>query len=275
MSELRKEGATEAAYPPPVDQLLALGPSRFHEPWPDYLELGLGPEHIPELIRMAQDQALHGAGSDAAEVWAPLHAWRALGQLCAEDAIEPLIALREELEDDDSAISELPIVFGMIGPAALPALTRLLADSSRDVYIRITASAGIKEIAARHPEGREDCVGALAGQLSTESDPELNGFIVSYLLELKAIEAAPTIEQAFGQERVDEAIPGDWEDAQVALGLLEARITPRRSFLDEDEVIPPPPPSPHAGRRTAKAKAKTRARKKLAKQSRKQNRRRK
>ncbi|TVP61729.1 MAG: hypothetical protein EA342_20265 [Leptolyngbya sp. LCM1.Bin17] len=39
--------------------------------------------------------------SDSKEVWAPVHAWQALGQLKAEAAMEPLISIfnkKEEIE---------------------------------------------------------------------------------------------------------------------------------------------------------------------------------
>jgi len=60
-----------APYPPPLDRLLTLGDAWKMQDWPDYLALGLGPEHIPDLIRLATDPALNDADSDNAEVWAP------------------------------------------------------------------------------------------------------------------------------------------------------------------------------------------------------------
>src|SRR5437588_4593364 len=96
------------SYPSPVDKLLTLGDARevggSVKNWSIYLELGLGPEHIPDLIRMAIDEELRWAYSDTLEVWAPIHAWRALGQLHAEAAIEPLLSLFEESEDDEWVI---------------------------------------------------------------------------------------------------------------------------------------------------------------------------
>ena len=49
-----------SSYPPPINQLLTYGETEVHEPdkWPNYLELGLGPEHIPDLIRMVADEEL-------------------------------------------------------------------------------------------------------------------------------------------------------------------------------------------------------------------------
>ena len=69
-------------YPHPVSKLLTQGDCRpTAGKWPNYLELGLTQEHIPELIRMLTDEDLIWAPSDSLEVWAPMHAWRALGQL--------------------------------------------------------------------------------------------------------------------------------------------------------------------------------------------------
>src|SRR5262249_23937588 len=51
-------------YPSPVDRLLTLGnlgDLEEFDDWHDYLKLGLGPEHIPDLIRMAVDPALNDA----------------------------------------------------------------------------------------------------------------------------------------------------------------------------------------------------------------------
>src|SRR5262249_4660104 len=44
------------AYPPPLDRLLTLGDAWKMHDWPDYPGPGLGPEHIPDLIRLATDQ---------------------------------------------------------------------------------------------------------------------------------------------------------------------------------------------------------------------------
>ena len=61
----------EPSYPFPVSKLLTLGDCHQMRGWPDYLRLGLAPEHIPDLIRMALDDELHWYDSDSAEAWAP------------------------------------------------------------------------------------------------------------------------------------------------------------------------------------------------------------
>ena len=101
-------------YPPPVARLLELGNKATGATWMDYLEPGLGPEHVPDLIRMATDEQLNEGDAERPETWAPVHAWRALGQLRAESAVEPLLEVAGKLEDDDYAQADLGRVFGMI-----------------------------------------------------------------------------------------------------------------------------------------------------------------
>ena len=56
---------------------------------------------------------------------------------------------------------------------------------------------------------------------------EFNAFTISSLINLQAVEAVPVIEQAFAADKVDWSIQGDWEEVQIALGLLTERITPK------------------------------------------------
>src|ERR671938_481676 len=125
------EDEADTGYAAPVQQLLSIGEIRSYNPsdWPDYCaRFALGREHIRDLIRMACDAALNQAESTSSEVWAPMHAWRALGQMRAEEAVLPLLALLRAAEDDEAAAEELPAVFGMIGQAAVSPLAAFLAD---------------------------------------------------------------------------------------------------------------------------------------------------
>src|SRR5207247_2747483 len=102
---LREIDMSINSYAPPVDKLLTYGDAHEHggnpQDWPEYLELGIGREHIPDLIRMATDEELRWADSESLEVWAPIHAWRTLGALHAEAAIEPLLSLLKEIDEND------------------------------------------------------------------------------------------------------------------------------------------------------------------------------
>jgi hypothetical protein len=220
------------AYSFPVSELLTFGDCRDFRGWPNYLELGLGLEHIPELIEMVTDEELEWADSESLEVWAPVHAWRALGQLRATAAIEPLLHLLDERQADDWAMEELPEVYAMIGWAAIPALAEYLADASHGLWSLIAAASGIEQIGTRDPSARPECVDILSQRLERfpRSDPTLNGFLVNYLVKLQAVEAAPLMERSFAADRVDISIRGDWEDVQVDLGLKEARDTPQPNY---------------------------------------------
>jgi hypothetical protein len=211
-------------YPPPVDKLLTYGEGQYASlrDWHKYLEeFGFGPEHIPDLLRMATDNELHWAYSDSTEVWAPIHAWRTLGQLRAEAAIEPLLPLFDSLEEREWAMEELPDVFGMIGPVAIPAVATYIADTSHSDWPRIHATACLEKIGTMHPESRDACIAALVRPLTLfeENDETFNAFLMHGLIELKATETAPLIKRAFAAKCVDLLVQGDWDDVQAALGL--------------------------------------------------------
>jgi HEAT repeat protein len=285
-------------YPSPVDKLLTIGEPDPAQPqdWLNYLELGLGPEHIPDLLRMLTDNELFDPellkeGAEKPEGWAPHHAMRALGQLRDVAAVEPLLSQSDRLLDYDEGlgewgVEELPEVFGLIGPAAIPALTAYIADKSHGVDSRINASTGLEKIAEMHPEAREESVTALTRQLESaqENNHRLNSFIIDNLINLKAVEAAPVIERAFATDSVDMDIVGDWDDVQAALGLKPPKERPPTPTLDTflqastPESVTTPSSSPSTTLHTTTAHKRVTAQKtkhKMAKQSRKKNRRRK
>jgi hypothetical protein len=214
---------------PPLAELFKLGEASRSHDWPDYLSIGLGPEHVPDLTRLAVDSELNQAPRDSSEVWVPVHAWRALGQLRAAEAVGPLMQLLPLIDEksDDWVGEELPRVFALIGAPAVAPLGKYLGDGSHPVGARITAARGLSEIAARHPEAHSNCVSLLAAQLKEfqENDKTLNGCIISDLVDLEAVEHAPLMEQAFAAGRVDLFVGGDWEDTQIELGLKRERTT--------------------------------------------------
>lgn len=271
-------------YRDPVAKLLTYGDCRSLPVWPeklDYLSLGFTSEHIPDLIRMATDKDLYWADSESLEVWAPIHAWRVLGQLRAEAAIEPLLGLLawSNDEDDEWTLEELPGVFGLIGPAALDPLAGYLADAAHGLWARVTAGAAIAKIGLQHPQTREMCIAALTAVLERfiEHDEMLNANLIYSLTELRAIEAAPLMERAFAAGRVDETLMGGWREVQVELGLIPA--PPERSARPRLGAATPglPPDIERAltwrlHKSGSKTRAKAKAKRKQANKSRKRNR---
>jgi hypothetical protein len=272
-------------YQPPVAGLLELGDDALTEDWIDYLALGLGPEHVPELIRLATDEQLNApTTSSRPETWAPTHAWRALGQLRAESAVEPLLELAEKLEDGLYTDPEMAPVFGMIGRAAIPALARALADDEKSPEVHILAVWGLEEIGTHDESARDELVPPLLARMEKweHNTINVNGFLVDTLTGLRVMEAVPLMEQAFAADRVNLLARGDWEDVQVQLGLIEDRRERRAGLLGSiqaiDEVLDEdylgPASGPASRPRSPDARAK-KARRKQQKESRKKNRRRK
>jgi Protein of unknown function (DUF1186) len=187
--------------------------------WPDYpAELGLTVTDVPELIRMATDLDLWKGKGIA--LWAPVHAWRSLGQLHAVAAIEPLMQLFED-RDNEWAMQELPTVYCLIGPQAISGLSAYLSNAGNETWSRVTAADSLEKIATTHPEHRESCIASITEVLSQflENEDLLNGLLICNLIDLKAMETVPLIEQAFMAEMVDEMITGTWAAVQVELGL--------------------------------------------------------
>lgn len=255
-------------YLPPVDRLLKLGaePAR-RRVWPDYRHLKLEPRHVPALVRMATDPALHAAEERDPAGWAPIHAWRALAQLRADAAVEPLLKLLEREIEHPWVAEELPAALGMIGPAALHGATLLLFDEGKDEEVRLAAAGVIVNVAHEHPERRDEAAATLVRQLEDwpHQSPLLNAYLVADLVELGEREAAPLMEAAFAARAVDLTVMGDWEDAQIDLGLLSERVTP-----PPRETVT----ALHGRSLPAGHAAAARARRKAQKQARKRNRKR-
>lgn len=278
-------------YLPPVDKLLTYGEAEpvDSKEWPNYLEPGFGPEHIPDLIRLATNTELRNIDDedDSPEYWAPVHAWRTLGQLHAEAAIEPLLSLFHELRDDEWAAEELPEVYGMIGPAAIPAVAAYIADPAHQGWPSINAMGCLEHILDRYPDTKAECIAILTRQLEAfaENDEEFNAFLIVHLTHWKAQEALPLIQQAFEEDRVDQFVI-DWNYVQEQFGLKERedpneRIrallgTPPQPPMPEERIATAAPVfSPPSQRSSGRGAAHTKkAKKKMEKASRKKNRKR-
>lgn len=212
------------SYNDPVAKLLAYGKRSISDrnPWPDYrTELGLTSVDVPELIRMALDPIFDELDSNGTEIWAPVHAMQALGQLQATEAIAPLISVLAW--DDDYTSVSLPLVFGMIGAEAIAPLMDFIHIPQQNFLGKTRAVRAIAAIPTYHAELREQCITLLKGELH---DPEtlddgLISILVDQLIKLRATEALPEIERAFATGQVDELLTGSWAQVQVTFGLKQ------------------------------------------------------
>jgi hypothetical protein len=219
-----------------MDALKRRGRPESTDHWPDgnpdyVTEYSLTQEHVPALIELATTYS--DADQDDAAVYAQIHAWRALGQLGAVEAVQPLLDVQEELDDidDDWYLEEFGLVFGLIGRQAIEPVAAYMRDTKRGLFPRQNAAGGLSAIATRFPESREQVVSILVEELSRhdQNQADLNGALVGDLLNLKATEAAEAIERAFEANVVDTTVAGDWGAVRQELGVDGLGLAPDRT----------------------------------------------
>lgn len=235
-------------YEEPVNRLLTLGDpdgpgaTGRSRKWADYSALGIGEADVPELIRMACDARPFQEPNPC--WWGPVHAWRALGQLKAQAATEPLVEYLNRLSkwNHDWGLEEIPDVLEMIGPSAVPALARAIVDQRNEIWARAAGCTALKKIALAYPETRANIISVLADQVGRAryNDPTLNGIFISPLIRLNATEAAEQIRHAYEIGMVDEQTVGSLNEV-----LEEIKLTPeqRRARARErygDDLIDAP-----------------------------------
>jgi hypothetical protein len=221
------------------------------EGWRDYpAELGLTTADVPSLLAV-MDQWFHTITTEADEAgdaldasWAaPIHAWRALGQLQAVEAVGPMLAHADLVDEqmDDWSMSEWHEVFGLIGAAAIEPLAAYTADGSHREFARVMAIDGLQSIAVRHPEQRTRIVLAMGEQLGRhDASPIVNASLAGNLAKLGALECADVIERAFAADIIDESLYGHWGELRQQLGVEGLGLAPlerRKHWWTEGESI--------------------------------------
>lgn len=218
---------------PKIQTLLALGSPGDYGAWPDYLdEYGFCMEDVPALLNLFSDEEINTLDSNRIEVWAPLYAWRILGQLASEAAITTIVQSFDTLYKDDYALSELPSVIGMIGPGAVPTLTDYWQQTGKDEFSYVMAMDALYEIAKHHPAS---CKQIIAIYIEYMHNPDtsatvLHGLLMGRLMDLNASEAIDGIRYLFSLNCVDLSCAGDLEEVEMALGLRDRRSIPKPSF---------------------------------------------
>jgi hypothetical protein len=273
---------THPAYPTILEQFCQL-----EDPYEiadrDLLALGITTEMIPDLIETILDDKYYSEDYPEESGFPQLFAYIALGQLKTPAAIDGLIlGVKKWAHTDwyEWFCEGVPDIFEPIGSIAIPPLIELLQDRNSTFDARTDALQYLHKISVANPEERDRCVAAIAQELAhfADNDPELNGYLVMYLAaDFKAVETAPIIEAAYAADRVDPTFVGDWEDAQVYLGLKPPKTLTesnyfdrhttntsfgkRSSFLDAE------------GKRNTNTNAKNKAKRKQQKKARQKNRR--
>jgi hypothetical protein len=213
----------DTLYEEPVSQLLILGKVEDpRTPWRDYKALGLTPAHTPALLAMATDLELNRSVLESTEVWAPLHAWRALAQLRALEALPPLLELLDEFEGDEWLSEDLPAIAELLGPRALAALIAYLdrADNSDNRLGYLPVVEAMVRLGRKYPEARSRVIAILQRHLANylENDDGFNGWLIDGLMTLRARQALPLMAAALVTESVDEMIV-NWDHICKAFAL--------------------------------------------------------
>ena len=221
-------------YEKPVSELLEYGDADWTE-WDDYSIFGFTKEDIPELIRLGKDRELIVGADDAelayAALWAPLHAWRALVQMQATEAIFPLLDVFDWTNEADSdLISEgLSDAFRKFGSAVIEPLAMFLHEPYHNMWAYVSASEILGRIGVKHPETRDRVIEIITAALDEKyehNDGDINGYWIADLLDLKAVESYAVIKKAFVAKKVNLRIAGDLEDVELEFGMREKRDTP-------------------------------------------------
>jgi hypothetical protein len=227
------------AYPAILQQFSQIEEDPYDVAKHDLLPLGITTEMVPDLIETILDDKYY-IGDDEAEGYPHLFAYIALGQLKTPEAIDGLILGIQKWADSDwfewfcEAMAD---IFGSIGSIAIPPLIPLLQDKTLTFDARTAAAHYLHAISVTNPEERDRCIAIVVAELAQfeDNDPEFNGYIVMFLVaDFKAVETAPIIEAAYAADRVDKHFVGDWEDAQVYLGLIPARTSPKVNYFLND-----------------------------------------
>ncbi len=206
-------------YQPPVSQLLTYCNCGEHKDWANYREeFSLTIDHIPALIAMAVDLELLSADSSL-EVWAPVHAWRALYQFgpAAIAALEPLLTLPGLVPDDDWILIEIPKVIGNMGELIIPVLEQEWDNAVKDEDQRIFVVECFKELGEHYPHCQAQINTIAARHLENyrHDTDAVNGFLIALLCDFGGREALPLIERVFFEDKLDTFI-ANWEDVQIS-----------------------------------------------------------
>lgn len=232
---------TPQDYSFPVAHLLTIGLPEGNykaESWPDYLATyGLTAEHLPDLIRMANDYATFWGDDseyfdDDPELYAIPHAIHAIGQLKTRAGVDALLALlqRNDAEgwDSDWIHEDIPSAIALAGELALEPIAAFLADRSKHNRAKTFLVSALGDIAKAEPTLRERVLLIYRSQLASYARQSrwYNATIVSALVDLQDVDSAELIKEAYEAQTVDLSICGDWEEVHIELGLLEKRVSP-------------------------------------------------
>jgi len=213
--------AAKASYTAPVAHLLALGqPQPRGASAESFLQhMGLGLPDLPELLRLADDQAIHELVQDDPATFGPLHALNAIALLRPVAAVSTLVAMLPVRVHDEWMAYLLPYTLGQIGDAAFEPIKVLLLNQSLSIDLRVLASDTLVAIAMNHPQTRTPIIAVLADALRehVQQSRRLNACLASALSDLSARKARTLVKEAFDADSLDPEVCPHWQDLDEGL----------------------------------------------------------
>jgi hypothetical protein len=131
-------------------------------------------------------------------------------------SIPALISLLPRIDDDDWIGEEFPDVFSEIGPSSLESIESYARDSQNGEFARICTFRLISQMGCDHPEQRMRCVEILTDLLRVHetNDPNINGFFVSALSDLGALESFEVVREVYEKNHVELSVLGGLREAE-------------------------------------------------------------
>lgn len=204
------EAEALAVYHGPMAALLTLGEPKFGGiDAIDYRAAhGIEVAHRPLLERMLGDDVFNHLNAGHPATFAPVHAWRALGQLRDPQSLPMLFGTLLQPDVGDWDYEELPAIIGRFGAAALPtALAEHLRryvepESEADVLALQRILALIVEQDATTREVVIERLRWVVVDRQAETATQ-RAAAIEHLSELRVVECLPLIEQAYADAVVD------------------------------------------------------------------------
>ncbi len=215
LTTVDQQKQAKESYRPPVSGLLALGaPKAERDSIVKMMQRAkLTPFDVPELLRMADDQALNELSADDPAVYGPVHAIQAIGEFHPPTALPALIAMLPRRINEDWMESGLVQAFREIGQAAIAPLRAILVDQNRRPTERGFAADTLAHVAEQHPDSRDEVVGILVHVLRGYQvlPKQVNGYLGWGLSRLRAVEVADLVKAVYDAGRMDVDMCGSWE----------------------------------------------------------------
>jgi hypothetical protein len=191
-----------------VQALYKFGKADIDQTWPNYIEeLSLTKDDVSELIRIIKSSNLKNISPlSLIEEFAPMHAWRALGQLKVLDTIRILLEILTEEKNEEAFWfqAELPKIIGYFGIGAISIIVEFLSQTSDWVNKSIVLE-GLKNIALNNIESRDTVINIFIKILKEyqTNDTAYNACLVKELIKLNANETLELVQEILNNDKID------------------------------------------------------------------------